>query len=430
MKDKKLIIVIVVSVLLIIGLFFLTRGSRSVNWQPTFYNTSTEPYGTYIAFELTKDIFDKKIEVTRKPIYNNLKYRMEEFFYYEDVDEYSYDYEESDSVEDEDPMAIFDATELTDTTAYIFINYKFELDDTDLEYLLDFVGVGNNVFISAEHFDRKLMDTLDIKTTRHHSLSDSIYTMVDYDAKKYGFPSIYYDASLDTDSTSFEVRTLASNKDKEAVFVRLTFGKGNFYLHTVPSAFTNLHQLKIEKYDFAYRCLSYIPKDNYIIWDEYQTQGLVGETSIFRVLLNDDALRASLYLTILGFFLFMIFRAKRIQRIIPIIKPPVNSSIEFLDTVSNLYYHKKDLDTIVEKRHAYFLDYIRRHYYMPTERIDNEFVEALAAKSGVDKDILNEIFVLFSRMRGEFAPVITNEDFLRYNSLLEDFYKKVKLVNK
>lgn len=433
MKDKKLIIVIGVSVLLVIGLFLLARGNRVVDWQPNLYNSSTEPYGTYITTELMKDIFDDKIEVTRKPIYNNLKYRMDEFFYYEDEDDYSYNYDTSIDGEGdmmEDPMAMFDDLDLVDTTAYLFINHDFKMDKVDLQYLLDFVGVGNNVFISAEHFDPALMDTLGLKTTTRRLLSDSVYTMTDYPEKEYSFRSIYREARLDADSCNFPVRVLADNKRHEPVFIRLTYGKGYFYLHTIPTAFTNIYQLRADRYDFAYRCLSYLPKNNHILWDEYQKQGLIGERSIFRVLLNDEALRTSLYLTIIGFLLFMIFRAKRIQRIIPIIKPPVNSSIEFLDTISNLYYHKKDFDTIVEKRHAYFLDYIRRHYYLQTERIDNEFIETLSAKSGVDKDTVTDIFNLFKQMRGEFSPVIVNEDFLKYNRLLEEFYRKVKLTGK
>lgn len=446
MKDNKLLIVIVaISILLFIGLLFVARNSKSVNWIPTFINTDTNPYGTYITYELMQDIFDKKIEVTRKPIYNNLKPRMEEFFYYEDeleVDEYEYGYNSDtpaseENIEyDEDPMSIFDDVELTDTTAYVFINRKFELDETstkvnlDLQYLLDFVGVGNNVFISAEYFPPQLLDTLGLETAQRSLLSDSVYTLIDYPAKSYNFRSVYFDARFKTDSCNFPVRILAQNKEKEPVFVRVNYGKGYFYLHSIPSAYTNINQLEIEKYDFAYRCLSYIPASNHVIWDEYQKQGLIGERSIFRVLLNDDALRMSLFLTLLGFLLFMIFRAKRIQRVIPIIKPPVNSSIEFLETISNLYYHKDDLDTIVDKRQAYFLDYIRRHYYMSTERIDKEFIESLSAKSGMEKDKLNDIFVHYQNMRGQFAPVITNDIFLAYNRLLEEFYTKVKLINK
>ncbi len=141
-------------------------------------------------------------------------------------------------------------------------------------------------------------------------------------------------------------------------------------------------------------------------------------------MLSNPPLRIALYIILGGLLLFMIFRAKRTQRIIPVIKPPVNSSLEFLNTLSNLYYKKRDFHTIVEKRHAYFLDYIRKHYYMSTENIDNEFINVLSAKSGSDKDKLSELFLIYKDVSTlAFMP---NESFLKYNSLLEEFYRTVK----
>lgn len=182
--------------------------------------------------------------------------------------------------------------------------------------------------------------------------------------------------------------------------------------------------LQTDKYDFGFRCLSYLPQNSKIVWDEYQKQGSIAEGSTFKVMLENPPLRTALYIILGGFLLFMIFRAKRTQRVIPVIQPPVNSSLEFLGTISNLYYKKKDLHTIVEKRHAYFLDFIRKNYYMSTENIDNDFTNVLSAKSGVDKDKLNELFLLFKDMTS--LAYIPNETFLKYNHLLEEFYRNVK----
>jgi hypothetical protein len=168
-----------------------------------------------------------------------------------------------------------------------------------------------------------------------------------------------------------------------------------------------------------------LPGNSNLIWDEYQKQGGIGDNdSIFRAMLREPALRKALYLILAGLLLFMIFRAKRTQRIIPVIKPHVNSSLEFLGTISNLYYRKKDFKTIVEKRHAFFLDYIRKHYYMPTENINDEFLDVLSAKSGVERSKLSSLFNACNDML--ILPYAPNDIFLKYNSLLEEFYRKVK----
>lgn len=457
MKDKKMITLIVVIVLLLFGLSFArSKAPKPVDWSPTFINSKTGPYGTYITYQLLSDIFDKKnIRVTRMPVYNNLNKNVGEYLTYDDSysyedNDYSDTYEEStvsdypdyetDSttghIEEQvginstpeleyDPTSWYaDLDNISDTTSYIFINTSFTLDKLDMEYMLDFVGLGNNVFISAETIDRKLMDTLKIKTDAKYFQTDTVYNLTDHSAKKYSFGSIQGQVKFNTDSCKLSVRPLAFNNKKDTVFIDVKYGKGHIYLHSVPSAFANVNMLQTGKYDFGFRCLSYLPKNSKIIWDEYQKQGSLGEGSDFKVMLNNPPLRVALYVILIGFLLFMLFRSKRIQRAIPIVKPPVNSSLEFLGTISNLYYRKKDFNTILAKRHAYFLDYIRKHYYMPTENIDNEFVNVLSAKSGMNKDKLSELFHIYKDL--STLAFIETQPFLRYNNLLEEFYRTVK----
>lgn len=458
MRDKKTTILIAVIVLLVVGLSFAkSRAPKPVDWKPTFINTKTAPYGTYITYQLLEDIFEKKnIRSTRIPIYNNLKKPNSKYLYYEDENDYIYDKEEynytdsyddtyniaeadttytedyyeeydADSIDlaDYDPSEWFHELEnIADTTSYIFINTKFMLDRLDLKYLLDFAGLGNNVFVSAEVFDREFMDTLKIRTDIKYYAKDTTYTLVDYQQREYRIGNLYGLATLNTDSCPHPVQVLGMNNKKDTVFIDVKYGKGHIYLHTVPTAFANINMLQTRKYDFGFRCLSYLPENSKIIWDEYQKQGISGNDSEFRVLLANPPLRTALYIILAGFLLFMIFRAKRTQRIIPVINPPVNSSLEFLGTVSNLYYRKKDFSTIVEKRHAYFLDFIRKHYYMTTENIDGEFINVLSAKSGMEKGKLSELFMLHKDLM--MLPYSSNDMFLKYNSLLEEFYRNAK----
>ncbi|MBK5722899.1 hypothetical protein JGH11_18680 [Dysgonomonas sp. Marseille-P4677] len=457
MKDKKIIALVVVIVLLLFGLSFAkTKEPKPVDWSATFINSKTDPYGTYITYELLSDIFEKKkIRTTRVPVYNNLSKRLDEYYSYDDV---SYDtntietYQNTDEYQDEsdyliedsivsneylndttdmllheeyDPTAWFhEMDNMSDTTSYVFINSRFKVDKLDLEYLLEFVGLGNNVFISAETIDQQLLDTLKIKAETQYFQTDTIYNMTDYPERKYRFGNVLGQMKFNTDSCKLPLRTLAFNNKKDTVFIDISYGKGHFYLHAVPTAFANVNMLQTEKYDFGFRCLSYLPQNSKIIWDEYLKQGAVNEGSQFRAMLNNPPLRIALYIILGGLLLFMIFRAKRTQRVIPVINPPVNSSLEFLGTISNLYYRKSDFNTIVEKRHAYFLDFIRKNYYMSTESTNSDFINLLSAKSMMDRDKLTELFSLYQNI--STLAFISNDMFLKYNSLLEEFYKNVK----
>lgn len=457
MKNKKLIILISVIIVLLVGLSYLrTQVPKEVSWERSFYNTETDPYGTYITYQLLSDIFEKNnIRSTRRPIYSNLKKGLEKYINYgydESYEEYNhnnydidgYEYAEdtieeclsiteeynsssTDSVYNSDPSEWYhDIERIADTTSYIFINTSFVLDNTDLEYLLDFVGLGNSVFISAESYSRNFTDTLGVKIPISYGNDnlDSLYHLVDYPEKEYPFRNVYGQARITIDKSPYKIRPLAFDSENDTVFIELKYGRGNFYIHTLPSAFANVNVLQNDKYDFAFRSLSYLPKNSKVIWDEYQKQGPIGEDSMFRVLFTSTPLTIAFYLIVAGLLLFMIFRAKRTQRIIPIITPPVNSSVEFLNTISNLYYRKKDFKTIAEKRHAFFLDFIRKHYYLSTENIDEEFISVLSRKSGMEKARLYDLFSLYKDIRTLYS--ISNDMFLKYNSLLEEFYKTAK----
>lgn len=440
-KNNKLILLVVVIAIFLLAIFVLFPRQKPVNWEPTFINSDTNPYGTYITYHLLKDLFDQDISVTRQPIYNSLSPEMDYYIKYIDKDQ-SYNYDDVDyydknpvdtsgnktklgSFADSSLMIKYEDLKMNkDLTSYIFINKDFVMDKVDLEYLLDFVGIGNYVFISAEKFSSLLLDTLNINTTSKYFTTDSIYALADYPNRKYQISNIISNTALHTQNCKLPVRSLASNANGDTVFVEVKYGNGYFYFHCLPTAFTNLNQIELNKYDFAYRCLSYMPRSNNILWDEYQKQGLVGEYSVFRVLYNSKALLLSLFVALLGFLLFMIFRAKRTQRVIPILNPPVNSSIEFLETISNLYYRKKDFASIVEKRQDYFLNFVRKNYYISTEHIDEEFLNTLSLKSGFRKERLNEIIILYKEIK--YNPEISNTVFLKYNKLLEEFYLKVR----
>ena len=441
MKNKGIIILVAVVALLFGGMLIFKATRKNIDWGASYINKDTNPYGTYIAYNLLEDIFDE-VEMTRKPVYNRLKGDWVEVSDYDDLN-YGYDHLEEEEVDyeymsgEDEELLLFDIGEEPDLievedvhSAYVFINQSFDIDKLDLEYLLDYVDDGNDVFISAERISALLLDTLKLKLNYSYSQKDqdTIFYLKDYPEKEYCLKNLMRSSSFTPDSAFvLPMDVLGYNNGNDSVFVRVPFGAGNIYLHTVPVAFTNYYQISPDNYDYAYRCLSYIPKNTFIIWDEYQTQGGVFEDTDSPLLgiYSDTRIILSFLVAIMGFLIFMLFRAKRIQRIIPVINKPANSSIEFLETVSNLYYRKKDFTTIVEKRHAYFLDYVRRHFYLPTEVVDEEFVETLSAKSGVEVGRLNELFKLYREMM--ISPTyISNSIFLKYSELLEIFYKTVK----
>ena len=117
----------------------------------------------------------------------------------------------------------------------------------------------------------------------------------------------------------------------------------------------------------------------------------------------------------------MIFNAKRRQRIVNVIKPLKNTTVDFAKTIGNLYYETKDHDNLIDKKITYFLEYIRRVYHLDTQIFDDKFIKNLSLKSGKNetdiKKLVNKIAYLKSKSNCNEA------DLLELNKAIEDFYK-------
>lgn len=396
----------VLVILLLVGVSYCgSKVRQPVDWSETYMNKDKIPYGTYILYDLLDDIF---MEGSIYPIRHTISNEFND--YYDYYDEYE---EDTDSIS------------YITSGVYLFVNKTFTASKSEVGLILDFASVGNDVFIAAEKISPNLLDTLGLKTDYEYVKIDGAkYRLSDVPKRVYSVGGTYAYTIAPDSLCKLDVRVLGYlEKPEQANFIQINYGEGHIYIHTTPKAFSNIELLKLNQYDYAFRCLSYIPKISYVIWDEYQKQGAPGERSIFRVIWADRNLKTAFLILLAGIIVFVIFRSKRIQRIIPIVRPPRNSSLEFLGTLSNLYQKQEDYQTIANKRMAFLLDQIRRKYYLSTEILDDEFMNNLNLKSGVDIELVKDLFVKYKDVRDEMGEV-SNAQFLRYNEALEKFYKQ------
>jgi hypothetical protein len=133
---------------------------------------------------------------------------------------------------------------------------------------------------------------------------------------------------------------------------------------------------------------------------------------------SKPALKCAWLTFIFGMFFFMVFNAKRKQRIVPIIKPLPNTTIDFTKTIGNLYYQEGDHDTIINKKIIYFLEKIRGQYLLDTSKLDDDFIKKLAQKSGKKPvDIQNVVFLINNYRRSPHNSV--EEDLIAIDTAIE-----------
>lgn len=303
--------------------------------------------------------------------------------------------------------------------------------------LLKEVSKGNNLWISAENYVKSFTDTLKLQyADADPSISlrkiDSIklrLCMNSWHAKTFYLRPVlnsFTFTKMDSSVTAILGTTRMPDNVVFPNFIRIKYGKGYIYLHNQPQVFTNVALLSdASSADYVAHILSYITHDKPVVWfvkGQTRNTGEPLNETILSVIFRYPALRATWLLFIYGMLLHILFNAKRRQRVVPVINPLKNTTVEFVQTIGNLYFLEGDIPNIVEKKIIYFLDRIRHRYYLDTNKLDESFADKLHSKSGKDKALIDSILHFINDF--EKTKSARQTDLVKLNSLTEDFWKE------
>lgn len=316
-------------------------------------------------------------------------------------------------------------------TNFIFITNRFNPDSVETSEILKIIEAGNNVFVAAEHFSPEfikpihlkqvvmpVMDfSLPIDSINFNYSNRQLKTAFGYWFKK-GISNNYI-AAYDSTRTT----VLGYNQDGKTNFIRIKIGEGYLYLNSNPTAFTNYQLLSGNNSEYIFKCLSYLPVTS-TVWDEYHKPGGMLVGSELAYILNDRALRMAWYILLFGVLVYFIFKGKRRQRVIPVVEPPKNTSLEFIETVGRLYFVKHDHRGIARKRFIFFLDYLRTRYFVDTSVRDSKLIEDVSKKSGIAERTVAALFKVAGNL--EKVNYISQEDLQQFNRQIEYFYKNCR----
>lgn len=313
---------------------------------------------------------------------------------YDDV--YSYDDEEDEGVvrlEDEDDYE------------------EWEYADIDnLDFVSERVG---SMSVSLDSSYRKSLPSLDMYKTYKNGndikrdwyyVHDSLACTVNNDVKVLGY--------LDADKINF---------------FELPYENGSFFIHTTPFVFTNENMLYDQNVEYVTAVLSSCKQENWY-WDEYSKtdvnrgrarngrQNYISSKGPLSYILAQAPLAWAWYSLLAMGLLFLLFRAKRKQRVIPVLVENKNTSLAFINTIGNLYFRKNDHKRLCKDQLQLWLEKIRMQYRINTSKLDKEFVAKLAVKSKVPADQIQAIL--------DFYKNIENSNFVSENTMIQ-FYQKI-----
>lgn len=327
----------------------------------------------------------------------------------------------------------------------IYAGYEYDIDSVDAGYLLKFVEKGNRVFVASNIMPLKILrefvpvgDSIYGCTTREDSI---IY--LSYVDRKLPYPATLrfnYQRLKDTVTTNWSVynQTYFTRLENDFGFKPFSYindtsinafyiphGKGRFYFHTNPVLFTNYYLVQEKGYRHTVNILSQLHQGP-VIWDEpytYKpnTDGAV--RSPLKFLFSHPYLKAAWYLLLVTILLYLLFRSKREQRIIPLLPRNENSTIAYVKAIGTLYFKSGEQKFMANEMYMVFLADVRSRYNLVTNIQEADLIKQLATRSGVNIRIIENLFIKFRKVRSEST---SGDDLIELYNAIENFNRKRK----
>lgn len=374
------------------------RLSKTFDERVTLRQKDKIPYGTYAAYQLLPQLFPQAEILANNQAPNSWA---------------------GDSI-------------LPSGQAIFLVARYFDPTNEELRFINRFVNKGNHVFIitnsfayeAAEHFGLSSMEYL-MARFAEDSLQIALRQPPFASIKKYVYPGKKFDGFF-TETAPARAFVLGNDEDGHPNFVQLQSGKGKLYIHLAPLAFSNYFILHKQNISYLEQVMSMLPADvNKVTWNEYyllqRKKTSDSEPNILKVLWQYPSFKWALLTAIATLLLYTLSEMRRRQRLIPVIKPPVNDSLDFVRTLGRLYYDKGDHHNLAKKMASYFLDEVRTRYHISTQKLDADFIKELHHKSGHPVDDLQDITFFIERL--EENNVITETEMARFYQQLETFYQ-------
>ncbi len=422
MISRRTILFIVLGVTILFLLYLNVQQRNAYTWKQHFLADSVDPYGSLYFAELTEKVMGlDSLIVLSAPLVESLP------------------------------------TEVSHSN-YLFIGEGMNLTTEDLRRLLGYVALGNTALIASRVFPRDLIDSIYTTpcdstkwdgllttwdTTAQMSLNhpdllpDSTFSFTFYARARMSYYGWQFINPLHVCDSLEGFTGLGKFKGDLTNFVRMPYGKGHFYLHTNPIAFTNLSLLERQPINYSQLILAHL-QDGPVYWDEQSRveQDIaerLNENSIpnnlnrespLQFILNQPSLAWAWYILLAMGLLFLIFRTKRRQRVIPILESNNNTSLQFISTIGRLYFMQSNHKQLALQKMRLLQVFIKEKYNMNTRELNDELADRLASRSGVATEHIQHIFQMHQNINsGNFVSENTLIDF---HKALEKFYHTCK----
>lgn len=378
---------------------------RPLDWFPGYYLDEKKPLDLYVLNQEIDHLFNDSV----------IRYSKNPFEYFQQQDSLNIKKE-----------------------TYLFIREAVYIDESLTHKILNAVKQGSMLFIASDGFDPYLTDTLqaiceyasfDNPVIFNSAIGDRPELKLRFSKKAWKEEEYLYSpvfgqyAFVEADTASSTALGYMTFPDESEYinFMEFRFGEGKIFLHNQPVVFSNYSLLSNEPLqEYVERVLSCLP-DQPVVWfvASQQDKGGMGKNQL-SIIFKYPALRMTWLIFLYGLIVFIFFTAKRKQRVVPVVKPLKNTTVEFAQTIGNLYFQEGDISDIARKKIIYFLDRVRRTYNIDTQLPEDKLIYRLGLKSGKDEQLIKDILYLIGEIN--LQNRCSKQTLIQLSSLMDRFW--------
>lgn len=392
--NNRAVIVGLVLLSLVGLLYFLNRDGNKYKWNRTYRLGENEPYDLSIFYETIKTEYEGRFEEIK--------------------DNESL----SENTKDINPG---------NADIYMFVGRNCYLTADEAAVLKDHVFEGGTAFISAVGMPEALLDAFPLlKNTetevndydsfpvvfRHKQTNPSRVVFYHYNRlipESRGW--LTYQSFTKPEETDFSpgsedptnMAIVSANPQKGPDFICIYHGSGKLFLHANPAMFGNVYQTLPYGRAYLSNVLRHLP-GNRVVFDRgagfpKKDANTSENSNMLDFIKGEPALWYAWQLLLVSVVLFLVFAGRRKQRGIPVIEPPVNHTMAFIDAIGRFYKNEKQNALVFQREWNQFVSFLQQQFRFRLKSLNEEELKKLSDKTGVSLKTIEHVVSIHGKYR-------------------------------
>lgn len=417
--NNRAVIVGLVLLSLVGLLYFINRDGNKYKWNRTYRLGENEPYDLSIFYETIKTEYGGQF------------------------DEIKDNESLTDNTKDINPG---------NADIYMFVGRNCYLTADEAAVLKDHVFEGGTAFISAAGMPEALLDAFPLlKNTetevndydsfpvvfRHKQANPSRVVFYHYNRlipESRGW--LTFQSFTKPEETDFSpgsedptgLAIVSANPQKGPDFICIYHGSGKLFLHANPVMFGNVYQTLPYGRAYLSNVLRHLP-GNRVVFDRGagfpKKDAVTSENSnMLDFIKGEPALWYAWQLLLVSVVLFLVFAGRRKQRGIPVIEPPANHTMAFVDAIGRFYKNEKQNALVYQREWNQFVSFLQQQFRFRLKSLNEEELKKLSDKTGVSIKTIEHVVSVHEKYRHHES--LSAAELTETNKAIGRFYQEYR----